>query len=1053
MAYMRRILLALFVGGFIAALGVGLWAYEAPLKPVKPFQPIDLTGLRFPDKHPLVFYSPDEIARVRQIIATGDASLAHVKFFQTIERNAKMWVNLDVKIDPLGSEYGNLPGGMCPKDSADLLHKRVGDGVWFPTGGTPRAPTDEVERTLPAGAWVHVCPRCGTFYQGAQYDSYARGAENLNFARRVQDLGLAYAFTGDERYAQRVRQIMMGFAEIYSGVKTLVNYEGLRLNYWIEYVTIGYDLAYESRAFSAADHAFIANNLLRPLADGCMRGAGKGRNNRSAYTISQAAAIGFLLRDRDIVEFCLNNPDSGFAHLMENSVDEDGLWSERMNYQWYTMQGLTGMVEPAYRAGINLYLHPRFHNMLAGMVLLQLPDGSVDDRAGRLPVRRYEVGQLRAPDPLFESVLRRTDMRNLEVDVRSMWVVPTWQTSDGPGLTLPSKNFTGWGYAILRSGQAPEQSFLSMTWLDHAIYGGHMEALKFAVIYHAGGRLWTPFTIPEYTVGWHGAWARKPVAHNALTVDGESQAVSFGWTTAFQAGPRLQVAAAAENHANPGVSQQRMIMLADGYAIDVCRAKSATEHRYDLAERYFGTMTTAETLQPWRGPLGWQSGYEYVEQVRSARKSGTWSADWRQDDGHAMRLTMLGAAGGQDTELIAGKAPGRSEARDVDMMLARRFGKQTAFISLMEAYGDRPTIQSVEMLSGRQEQATVAKITRTGGVDYLLATVDGGVIRSQDLELEGEFGLISTATGSDGAGYAQLVNGRRLAGGGWSVTADQPATLYIERAANGNYLVSADNLTSGAISLQGRSANGAKVSVSGTGAAVNATTADNSLRFDLEAGKTYEVSGVSGLAQVALQVTSKPVVEPAAAAPRSPARVVGATIEGKNRVRNSGFEINGPEYAKVDPWQYQATCTYDNTVAHSGTYSLKLPRRVWFSPVTADAWALQKEVLASPGTTTWTVSAYVRADNPTKVRIALFANEAGWGGNDTNGMSETIPVDKEWKRISVTRTFPAGITSAGIVIRRDLQGFGGQVWVDDVQLESGPAATDYTADAWTMPLP
>jgi hypothetical protein len=575
--------------------------------------------------------------------------------------------------------------------------------------------------------------------------------------------------------------------------------------------------------------------------------------------------------------------------------------------------------------------------------------------------------------------------------------------------------------------------------------------MKFGVIYHAGGRLWTPFANAPYTDPLCGAWSRRPVNHNALTVDGQAQKISFGGTVAFQAGPRLQLVEAVEDQAYPGVTQKRMMMLADGYAIDVCRAASDTEHQYDLAHKYHGDMTSVVDFQKRPSPLGWRAGYEYLDDLRSVRTSKGWSADWRQDADHALRLTMLG---GPATEVIAGTGP--SGARDqYSVIMARRWGKQTAFVSLMEAYGSRPMVSSAELMSPSGEDGTAVKVTRTGATDYLLVNPGSGMRRYQDLQLDGEFGLVSVPDGSPTAHYAQLVNGRQLGGGGWEIRSSLPATLYVEQADNGEYLVSSGSDTSGMVIVRGRSAANAKVTGDGADAITATSTAD-SVQFALAAGRTCRIAGLSGLTQVALEAAPKPASESRPAAVAGTQAALPAPIQGKNRVRNSGLEVSGP--ASADPWLFGSTYyeqnfrgehAYDDTVAHSGKYSLRLPGLNWFNPVTRETWLLQGNVVASPGASPWTLSAYLRADKPTKVRLCLYGQEASWGENDEGGVSQVYEIGTEWQRVSFTRQFSAGISTVGIVIKREHQAFGGQVWVDDVQLENGPAATAYSPDAWT----
>ncbi|MBI3948337.1 MAG: alginate lyase family protein [Armatimonadetes bacterium] len=1056
---MRQIAMPVQFGVMAAALAYHTaWGYEARLGPKKAYEKIDLGALKFPERHPLAFYTPAEIEQIKQIIATGDESLPQVRHYRAFTANAEKWVEEEVTIDPEGGAYRNLPGGLCAKESTALMHKRLPNGTWLRYAAEPEPVSLSPEQVrLPDGAWLHVCPTCGTVYQGEVFDSYARGVENLHFAQRIQALGLAYAFTGDERCARRARQILLGFAETYPGMSTPVNYEDLRLNYWSEYMVSGYDLVCDSPAFSAQDRDAIEKNIFRPVAENRTRAADReGRNNRGAHAISQAAAIGFLLRDREMVDYCLNNPQSGFAYLMANCVDDDGLWSERMGYHWYTMRGLLNFTEPAYRAGINLYVHSRYRAMLTGPMQLLFPEGGLDNKGSRIPVVHYAIAQLRAPDPRFERVVASADLHSLPVDVRTLWLIPDWKMGapEAPE-TLPSKNFTGWGYAILRSGQAPRQTFLSISWLDHAIYLGHAPAPKFGVIYHGGGRLWTPFGSSAYTTPQCGGWFRKPVGNNALTVDGQKQQVSFGRTVAFQAGPRLQIVEAEEDQAYAGVTQKRALMLADGYAVDVCRATSDEEHRYDLALRCFGELSTKMGLQPRPGPLGWRAGLEYVDDVRSARTSETWSADWRQDAEHALRLTMLG---GPATEVLVGSAPGRSPDDRAPFVLRRRSGKEASFVSLLEAYGSDPAITAVERLSPREAEETVVKVSRPEATDYLLVSAGSGVCCHQDLQLDGDFGIVSLNQSGPEAHYAQLVNGRRLSGGGWTLTATLPGTLYLECAADGEYLLATGSDTSGMVTLRARRADGVRVETGGGGPAVGATVAPGAVSFEAAAGQTYRIAGLSALTEAALAADPRPAAEsvPVATVAAEPPAATVPPIQGKNRVRNSGFEVTPTE---GDPWLVensyiekwlQPKFSRDDTVAHTGKRSLRLPAVTWFSPITCDMWLHQRNVVASPGASTWTLSAYVRADKPTKVRLALYGEEPGWGENDEGGVSPTFEIGTEWQRISVTRQFRPGITSVGVVVKREHQAFGGDVWVDDVQLEEGAAATEYAPDSWTQ---
>ena len=58
-------------------------------------------------------------------------------------------------------------------------------------------------------------------------------------------------------------------------------------------------------------------------------------------------------------------------------------------------------------------------------------------------------------------------------------------------------------------------------------------------------------------------------------------------------------------------------------------------------------------------------------------------------------------------------------------------------------------------------------------------------------------------------------------------------------------------------------------------------------------------------------------------------------------------------------------------------------------------------------------------------------------------------VGTEWQRISWTRSFGPEIADVYVMIKREHQVLGGDVWIDDVQLEDGGKATAFALDAWT----
>jgi hypothetical protein len=184
-----------------------------------------------------------------------------------------------------------------------------------------------------------------------------------------------------------------------------------------------------------------------------------------------------------------------------------------------------------------------------------------------------------------------------------------------------------------------------------------------------------------------------------------------------------------------------------------------------------------------------------------------------------------------------------------------------------------------------------------------------------------------------------------------------------------------------------------------------------------------------------------------------------AMLVGKNKVANAGFEID-PERARGadDPWKcwssyhfakFMAPHEYDDQVAHSGGRSLKIEEANWANEATRDGW-IEQEVPGVGTGKTLTLSAWVKASkDPTRVRLCIYGWDPEWGRDFEAGVSPKFDIGTEWQRISWTRSFGANITKVHVMVKREHQVLGGDVWIDDVQLEEGTEATDWVPDAWS----
>lgn len=163
---------------------------------------------------------------------------------------------------------------------------------------------------------------------------------------------------------------------------------------------------------------------------------------------------------------------------------------------------------------------------------------------------------------------------------------------------------------------------------------------------------------------------------------------------------------------------------------------------------------------------------------------------------------------------------------------------------------------------------------------------------------------------------------------------------------------------------------------------------------------------------------------------------LGQIGERKNLLPNPSFEVAGDGGLPVG-WDFRdsgagAKATLDNTIAHSGRRSIKLTNPHGHQPHVYGTLFCAVRVKPS---TTYTFSLYALSDAP---------GGAWFGGGPQWERRQAItPTGGQWRRFSLTFRTGAEETVFEPRINVDSQTEG--LWIDDVQLEEGDRATDFTA--------
>ena len=202
---------------------------------------------------------------------------------------------------------------------------------------------------------------------------------------KLEQIGLAYALTEDEKYARYVRDVLLKYAQVYktfeprSGRARMTTSSGLFEATWYVPLVLACHYIWDSPSLSDEDRTLIETDLLRVAADLFWvrdysdRADPRARDlhykcyNFQAWFIAAVGLTGLLLHDADMLEHALDGP-YGFKHLLQHDIHDDGLfWERSLGYHSFVLAALQPFLEACWHWNLDLY-----H--------LQVPDDYNQDR-------------------------------------------------------------------------------------------------------------------------------------------------------------------------------------------------------------------------------------------------------------------------------------------------------------------------------------------------------------------------------------------------------------------------------------------------------------------------------------------------------------------------------------------------------------------------------------------------------------------------------------------------------------------------------------------------
>lgn len=627
--------------------------------------------------------------------------------------------------------------------------------------------------------------------------------------KAIYGAGLLYRITGNKRYAEHARRMLLAYAELYpklgphpaaaNQVPGRLFWQSLNDSVWLVYGAQGYDAIRDT--LRERDRRTIDENVFRRMAAFLSEGSPQVFNrihNHATWANAGVGMTGYVLRDQDLVEKALKGLDksgkAGFLRQLDLLFSPDGYYAEGPYYQRYA---LMPFVLFAHAVETN-EPHRKIFEYRDGIVLkairtaIQLTHGGyffpINDAMPDKSLRTEElynavaIAYGKTRDPAFLSIAEmqgRTTLtpeglmvaRDLAANRDKPFPFRSLLLRDGP-------NGDQGALAILRSGAGREDQVLVMKNTSQGMGHGHFDKLSW-LLYDNGNAIVTDYGAARFLnieakqggryLPENQSWAKQTIAHNTLVVNEAShfggklkEAEERAPTQLFFRGEGdTQVSTAEMVGAYPGVRFRRSLLQlrVDGFSsplvLDVMRADGDKAAQYDLPLHYSGhIMETGFPLQsnPAERPvLGRANGYQHlwVDAVGTPNAQNAF-VTW-MNDGRFYTYRVLPQAGSQIILAESGANDPQFNLRREPVLIQRlRGAADTIFVSLLEPHGEydpseETTVDSRSRISELRHQ-------RVRGADIVeIAMMDG---RSLTIAIADD--------PAEGASHRAAVSGRTL---------------------------------------------------------------------------------------------------------------------------------------------------------------------------------------------------------------------------------------------------------------------------------------------------
>lgn len=499
----------------------------------------------------------------------------------------------------------------------------------------------------------------------------------------MYNAGVVYQLTGDKKYADFVRRMLLAYAEIYPSLpvhparftKTpgKIFYQILNEAVWLTFTANAYDCVYEY--IPDNERRRIEDDLFRPVVEFMENGlpannaAFNSMHNFGTWMTAGTGMIGYVMDDQEMIDKALKgsakDSKTGFLPQLDALFSPEGYYDEGPGYQRYAIYPFVTLAECIDNNQPELHIFDYRGGILRKAVntLLQCTyEGDIflmNDAIAK-DIHTYEI--LFSTNIAYKASPKEKGMLDMVERQGIVTLTDAGATTAKAIAKGEAKPFAfrseiikagpdgnDGGLAILRGNDA-NNSCVTLKATTHG--GGHGHFDRLSTIFFANGTTIVPdygsarfINVVAKAKGGYApenkSFAQLSIAHNTVVADSATHfrgvgrdALKAGATINFNdfSDPAFQIVSATENNAYKGISMNRSIALVRNealeyaFVLDIFRLTADREHVYDLPYYYNGHFMSSNYTYDKNvarlEPMGRRNGYQHLWKEATGHPEG-----------------------------------------------------------------------------------------------------------------------------------------------------------------------------------------------------------------------------------------------------------------------------------------------------------------------------------------------------------------------------------------------------------------------------------------------